>query len=216
MPKTFTDDIAPALPSSIEGPFQIVDPSDLSSWIKVEPADARITAAGDARPTRIMTAGYDRTYQSAIATYIGTSMTARYVNAGYNGGFYACPLRIPENMDVGEPCSIKVLVVPTASATTNGQVVRFELAYSRVTPPGSLSNSSLEYDWDVPDDWTTSDYEIVTIDNGNGRTFEADTFTNGDVVGIRISRQGGVAQDTFDQGIKFALQLQFQYTAKAF
>lgn len=216
MPKTFTDDIAPALPSSIEGPFQVVDASDASSWIKVEPASARISIAGDARPTRSVATGYDRIYLTAATQYIGTTITARYVNSDSNGGFYVSPIRIPDDMDLGEPSNIKVLIGPLYNATVNGQVVRFGFAHTRVTLQGVASNGSITYDWDVPDDWTTSDYKIVTIDNGNGRTFEADTFAIGDVVGFRISRLGTAAEDTFNKAVKFAQYLQFEYTAKVF
>lgn len=216
MPKTHTDDVAPALPSSIEGPFQIVDPSDSSSWIKVEPAASRIAASGDARPTRSVRTGLDRSYLSTSAQYIGTVMTARYVNYNSNGGFYAHPLHIPREMDVAEPCNIKLLVVPVYNATTNGQVIRFSLAYTRVTLQGVESSDAVTYDWDVPDDWTTGDPTVVTIDNGNGRTFEADSFTDGDIVGFRISRQGGDAADTFNKAIRMAQYLQLEYTAKAF
>ena len=216
MPKTHTDDVAPALPSSIDGPFQIVDPSDCASWIKADPANARIAAAGNARPTRVLTTGYGRTYLNTTALFIGVAMTARYVNAEDNGGFYLSPIRIPDDMDVGEPCTVKILVTPVQDATTNGQVVRFALTRTRVTLGGSESSSTFVYDWDVPDNWTTSDYNMVTIDNGNGRSFEADTFANGDIVGLRISRQGAATEDTFNKAVKFAEYIQLEYTAKAY
>ena len=202
MPKTYTDDVAPALPSSIDGPFQIVNPSDCASWIKVDPANARVAAAGNARPTRVLTTGYGRTYLTTMMHFIGVAMIARYVNADDNGGFYFSPIRIPDDMDVGEPCIVKILVTPVQDATANGQVVRFALTHTRVTLEASESSSTFVYDWDVPDNWTTSDYNVVTIDNGNGRSYEADMFANGDIVGLRISRQGAATEDTFNKAVK--------------
>ena len=215
MPKTHSDDIAPTLPSSIDGPLQIIDPSDTASWIKIDPANARLAAAGDARPTRVLTTGYCRNYSSTTAHVIGT-MAARYVTANNNGGFYLIPFRIPDDMDVAEPSNVKILVNPILNATTNGQVVHFVLAETHVAADGSRSTSTLYYNWDVPDDWTTSDHNVVLIDNGSGRTYDANTFANGEIVGFRISRNGIDASDTFDKSVKFAEYLQFEYTAKEY
>jgi sporulation-control protein spo0M len=52
------------------------------------------------------------------------------------------------------------------------------------------------------------------MDNGNGRTFEADLFTAGEILGLRLSRVGGDAADTYNKTIKFAEYLEFAYTAK--
>lgn len=216
MPKTYTDDAGPTLPASIEGPFQIIDPSDCASWIKVDPADARIKAAGNARPIRVLTIGHKRNYLTTTSHFIGVAVTARSVNANDNGGFYLSSIGIPDDMDVGEPCNVKILVTPVDDATINGQVARFALTRTRVTLEGSLTGTTFVYDWDVPDNWTTSDFNVVTIDNGNGWSFDADTFAEGDLVGLRVSRQGAATEDTFNKAIKFAECIRLEYTAKLY
>lgn len=216
MPKTHTDDLAPVLPSSIEGPFQISTPSDPTSWIKIDPAGARIAAGGDGRPTRVVAPVFGRTYGSVTAHYIGTTIVAHYVNAGSTGGFYLLPIRVPDDMDVTQPSSVRIVAAPVQDATTNGQAVRFYLQQTRVSQGGPPDASVVTFDWDVPDDWTTNDCNLVLIDNGNGRTFEGDTFENGDTLGLRIIRMGGSASDTFDKGVKFADCIAFEYTAKEY
>jgi len=216
VPKTFTDDIAPALPSSLAGPFQIVDPTDAASWIKIDPAGATIAAAGGGRPTRTLLTGYVRQHLSGGSSFIGSVMAARSVNDGVTGGFYTAPIGIPNEMDVAEPADVTILVNPIQDATTNGQVVRLELSYSHVTAAGNITNGVITFDWSVPDDWTVNDPALVLIDNGNGRTFEADTFGAGDYLGLRCLRLGAAAQDTFNKGINLAEMLAFQYTAKGF
>ena len=213
MPKTYTDDLGPPLPSLVDGPFEIRDPSDAESWIKIDPANAEISSAGNARPTRLITTGFVRASGSAYSQYIGSYMAARSVSANVSGGFHLAPICIPEDMDVSEPCYVRLLISPLTDATTNGQVIRFGLALTSVTQTGVMSNSSVTCDWNVPDDWTTSEYKVVLIDNGNGRTFDPDTFTNRDVVGFRIRRVGTAAADTFDKGVKIAEFLQIEYTA---
>jgi len=214
MPHTHTDDIAPVLPSSIDGPFQIVDPSAPGSWFKAEPANGRLAVAGDARPQRSLAIGYNRTYLSAASSYIGNAIPAHYVGSSWTGGFYATPLHLPKDMDVSAPCSVKVCVTPQYNADTNGQVACLALACTRVTLGGTASESNFSYDWDIPDNWSTSDVDIILLDNGNGRSYEADTFTEGDLLGLRLSRDGSNPIDTFNKSIKFAHWLMLEYTAK--
>ena len=161
MPKTFTNDIAPSLPSSIEGPFTVVDPADATSRLVIDPAGARIAAEGGARPARILTAGGGRGYGSSIAHYIGGYIIARYVNAGSTGGFYFFPIRVPDDMDVSQPSKIRILVNPLHDAATNGQVIRFVLYAARVAADGTISSTSVTRDWNVPDNWTTDHCSFV-------------------------------------------------------
>jgi hypothetical protein len=216
MPRTQTDDLAAVLPCSIDGPLQIVDASNCGTWIKVDPAAAQIAAGGEAGPVRGALAGYSRTYLSATASYLGSMMAAHYVNNMSTGGFYATPLSLPPDMDVARPCSVRICVTPQQNASTNGQVVRFGLAYTRAAAAGSWSDGNLSYDWSVPDNWSTADIAIVPLDNGNGRTYEADTFTKGDVLGFRISRAGANPIDTFNKPVKFADWILLEYRAKVF
>ncbi len=213
MPKTFTNDVAATLPSALLGPLQVIDPSDESSWIKIDPASAQILAAGDAKPTRLVTTIYLRGYGSNTASYISNTIASRTLGGSSLGGVYYAPFKIPANMDVTKPSNVKILVSPAADATTNGQVVRFTLDQSHVSEGESPSTSTDDYDWSVPDDWTTSDVVLVTIDTGSGYTFAGNTFQAGDHVGLRIVRSGFASEDTFDKSIKLSEHLLFEYTA---
>lgn len=213
MPKTFTDDVASILPSAIQGPLQVIDPTDESSWIKIDPAGARILAAGNAKPTRSLTSAYTRGYGSASASYISNTITCRTVGANNLGGAYFAPFRIPLDMDVSKTSNVRVLVAPGANATTNGQAVRFTMDQSRVPEGGSPSASTDHYDWSVPDDWATSDANLVTIDTGSGYTFAGSTFQAGDHVGLRIIRNGLATEDTFDKTLKISEHVLLEYIA---
>jgi hypothetical protein len=216
MPKTYTDDIAPTLPSSVTGPFQVVDASDATSLIKMDPAAGRIAVAGNARPKRTIVSPYVRTYFSAGLTSIGAAIPCHYVNAGLNGGFFVAPVRIPEDMDVTEPASVRVLISTLMDSTTNGQIVRFELAWTRITLGGAQIDNTLTFDWNAPDNWVTTETNLVVLDNGNGWTMNANTFSPGETLGLRVARRGGDAADNYNTGIRFADVLQFEYTAGAF
>jgi len=216
MPKTFTDDIAPALPSSLSGPFQVVDPTDANSWIKVDPAGAMIAAAGAARPVRTVKSSYVRSYLSASASVIGSVLAARSISNELLGGFYTSPIRVPDDMDVTQPSDVNILVSPVQNATVNGQAIRFQLSHSRVTPSGTSLNGVITVDWPVPDNWTVTDAAAALIDNGNGRTFEANVLSTGDYLGFRCVRFGSAAEDTFNKGVLIAESLMFRYTAKTF
>ena len=216
MPKTHTSDVAAALPGSIDGPFVVVDPSDAANWIKLNPAGGAIAAAGAARPTRGLVAHYARSYFTASIQYLTGVILARAVNPDDLGGFFLAPLRIPDDADATSPITIRVALSPALNATTNGLVVRLLLSHTRVTSAGSSSSGDVTYDWPVPDDWTTSDIAIVALDNGNGHTYDAGTFTPGDLLGLRLVRQGNDAADTFDKGVKIAENVHLEYTATGY
>lgn len=215
-PETFTDDIAPALPSSLTGPLQVVDATDASSWIKIDPAQANITAASGARPIRRIAAPFTRVYATASATTIGLATTAYNVIAITNGGFYAAPFPLPDDMDTTEPSSVYTLVAPLTSSTQTGLVVRYVLTFTYGKAGETPTDDSVTYDWTTPDNWTADEPRSVLIDNGNGRTFDAGLFEPGDELGLRIARIGSATEDTFDKSVKFAERLVFEYTAKRF
>ena len=216
MPKTYTDDVAPALPSAIEGPLQVLDPSDYSSWIKIDPAGVTIAAAGDARPTRCLGTSFARSYGSSTASYMASVIACRIVASGSIGGMYYQPFQIPSHMDTSKTSNVRIVVSPAADATTNGQVIRLALDEAHVTDGGGPGNNSPILDWEVPDDWTTSDFNVVTIDSGSGYTFAADTFQVGDLVGLKIMRYGLAPEDTFDKNVRIAETALFECTVKEY
>ncbi len=213
MPKTYTDDIAPVLPFSLTGPFQVVSAADINSWIKVDPAGAKISAAGSAQPIRRVVTAAARNYATVTQTTIGQYIAAVYVTPTSLGGLYMTPFQLPRDMDVAKPCKVKILISPTVSATTNGQVVRFQLSEVHVAGGGARTETSFNYDWSVPDNWTTNDNAVVTLDSGGGNSFAGGTFQLGQQLAFRIARVGSATEDTFDKNVAIAEYAIFEYTA---
>lgn len=216
MPKTFIDDVAPVAPTSIVGPYQVVDANDATSYIKIDPANKQITTAGAARPKRILRIKYVRTYLNTGLTTRGNGITARYMTANADGGYYTNSLEILPDLDVTEPVKVIIVVAPLNNSLINGTVARLLLGWTRITPGGVETTGTLINDWDIPDDWLATELKFVTFDNGNGHTFDANDFTTGDIVGLRISRVGNTSEDTFPQSFTILEGATFEYTAKAY
>ncbi len=168
MPRTFTDDIAAALPSSIDGPFLVVDPSDGANSIKLDPGNGQITAGGSARPTRSIALSYVRNYPTTNLGTIGV-MTTRSVATGTNGGLYVGQFRIPPDMDVTEPSNVWFLIATGATGSASAQKVRVLLVDTYVRGTGSSTSTTLGYDWPAPVSWALHDNRAELFDAGSGR-----------------------------------------------
>ncbi|MCH7591719.1 MAG: hypothetical protein IH989_02910 [Planctomycetes bacterium] len=215
MPRTFTDDIAAALPSSIDGPFLVVDPSDSTNSIKLDPANGQITAGGSARPTRSIALSYVRNYPTTSNGSIGV-MTTRSVATGTNGGLYVGQFRIPPDMDVTEPSNVWFLIATGATGPGSAQKVRILLVDTYVRGTGSSTSTTLGYDWPAPVSWALDDNRVVMFDAGSGRTYDGNRFAVNDFVALRIIRNGVHPDDTYSKTIHLAESLIFEYTAKTF
>lgn len=216
MPKTYTDDIAPVLPSSIAGPFQVVNASDINSWIKLDPANARLSAAGGAQPIRRIIVPSARTYASVTSSTVGQYIVAVSVSGTQLGGHYLTPILVPDNMDVTKPCNVRILISPASNATTNGQVIRFSLAEGHVADGGTRTETSFNYDWSVPDNWATTNNNVITLDGGSGSTFAGSTFQHGQHLALRVARVGTATEDTFDKSVIIAEYALCDYTASEY
>ena len=215
MPKTDTSDIAQALPGSIDGPFLVADPADADSFIKIDPGQAEISAAGSARPKKRISLGYIRTAGTTASNTLGTGISCRQVNAGNDGGFFAALLAVPLDMDVTEPVSIFLLIAAAVNSAMSGGVVRLEVVAGYAKDGQSTPHTTtIAHNQTVPDSWQTNNVEIVLVDDGNGRTFAPDLFEAGDIIGLRIRLQRSNAADTFDQAVKLGAGAAFEYTAK--
>lgn len=215
MPKTFTDDIAAAFPSSIDGPFLVVDPADSANSIKLDPASGQITAGGSARPERSIALSLVRTYSTTGNGAIG-GLATRSIATGTNGGYYAGPFRIPQDMDVTEPSNIWFLTATGAVGPASVQTVRFLLVDTYIRGTGSSTSTTLDYDWSTPSSWGFDDNRIVLFDAGSGRTYDANRFAVGDFLGMRVSRNGTHPNDTYSKTIHLSESIIFEYTAKTF
>ena len=216
MPKTYTDDVAPVLPSSIAGPFQVVNASDVNSWIKIDPANARISAAGGAEPIRRIIVPSARAYAGVTSSTIGQYIVAVSVSGTQLGGHYLTPILVPDHMDVTKPCKVRILISPASNATTNGQVIRFLLAEAHVADGGTRTETTFNYDWSVPDNWATTNNNVITLDSGSGSSFTGNTFQHGQHLALRLARVGTATEDTFDKSVNTAEFALFEYTAEQY
>ncbi len=215
MPKTDTSDISPALPGSIDGPFLVADPADANSFIKIDPAQAEIIAAGSARPKKRISLGYVRTAGTSASNTLGTGISCRQVVVGNDGGFFAALLEVPLDMDLAEPASVYLLIAPAVNSTMSGGVVRLEVVAGYAKDGQSTPHiTTVEHNQTVPDSWQTNNVEIVLVDDGNGRTFAPDLFETGDIIGLRVRLERSNAADTFDQAVKLGAGAVLEYTAK--
>lgn len=213
MPKTYTDDIGQVLPSALEGPFQVSDPADADNYLKIDPANARIEAAGSARPTRHLTVLHDSEYGAPLKTTLGTAIVARTLVATTDNGFYTKPFHLPHDIDVTQTSDVKIIIA-TASSLGSG-IVRLELITSYCKDGDtSVANQTVTYDWPTPGGWTPEHPKLVTIDNGSGYTYQPNTWESGDIIGLAIRRLGSAAQDTYIQNVIVPIGVLFAYTAK--
>lgn len=216
MPKTFTDDIAPALPSSIDGPVKVVDANDATSYIKIDPANKQIATAGAAKPTRIIRLSYVRVYLNTGLTTRGNGLTARYITANADGGIYVGSLQIPYDMDLAQPTKVIIVIAPLNNSLFDGLSVRLRLGWTRITPGEVETTGTFDQDWSIPNDWLTTEPKFLTLDNGNGHSFDANAFTEGDIISVRYSREGAAGADTWGQPLTLIEGATFEYTAKAY
>ena len=215
MPKTYTDDIAPALPTALDGPLLIADPNDHDSYLQIDPAGAQLKATGDARPLRHLTLSGDRKSGTAVYAMNGTALEARKIAVGNDGGYFTPPLALPPEMDLGATSNIKVLLAPASDSMGSGLVVRIEvLASYGKHGDTSVAERTITYDWTVPLNWSTDELRLVTVDDGEGFTFPVDLFDAGDFIGLRVQLARSVAQDTFTEDVRLGESVLFEYTTK--
>jgi len=215
MPKTHTDDVAMALPSAVQGPFQVVAPDDLTSFLKLDPQAAALEAAGGARPIRSVTVGLNRTSGTSGNATLGNGIACRQVVAGDDGGFYAEPLWIPPEMDLAATSRVYAMICAAVASALSDVAVVLELAagYVRHQQAGPHS-TTLTVVHPVPDAWQSAQPEEVLLDDGASRTFAPQVFEAGDVLGLRVQLLRSSASDTFDQPVKLFGAVRFEYTAK--
>lgn len=120
-------------------------------------------------------------------------------------------------MNVAEPSTLRILVATLTTGPTTASVIRFKMRCGTVAALGGTpTDTTLTFDWAQPLNWATTDAQVIAIDNGHGRTFEANTFTNLDYFGYRVVRIGADANDTYPETIKLASAIPFEYTAKQY
>lgn len=153
-----------------------------------------------------------RVFGSVTNTTIGLHIAAGSVASNSLGGMFASPIQIPPDMDVTKTSNLKILISPTANGEINGQVIRFVGNYTKVTSAGVQSDTNFNHDFSVPNGWITTQTELLTLVSAGGVSFAASTFALTDQVGFKVYRDGPNAADTYDQGVRIANYVIFEYT----
>ena len=215
MPQTYTDDVAAILPSALTGPFQVVDPADANSYLRVDPQAARLTATGTARPWRTLVLPFGRADGVTAAGTIGTALDARRCGADLVNGFFTAPVAMPYNLDPAEPARVRLLLAPLTPGGGD-QIARLEVVCT-FGKDGDLSvvDETVVHDWTTPSGWSTEDVKLVLLDNGSGYTLAGGTLENADWLGLRVRRLGTAVEDTLSVDLAVAAAVLFEYRACA-
>jgi len=156
----------------------------------------------------------------------GTTNNTLFTNAGFVtddviahtglsnalGGFYVAPFELPLDFDPSYPADLYFWHQPNSDSLIDGQFVSMHLEMTRHPPdvPG-LGNIQHVLKWPVPAAWKTRESKRVLVAVGSPNTYAAGTFTPGQLVGIRLARNGSSVDDTFAQHTRIADVLTLHY-----
>jgi hypothetical protein len=162
----------------------------------------------------ILSVPADRGYAGFTAVTIGQTCAAVSVGAAALGGNYLAPFALPASVDVSYPIDVYAWLAPAANSLVDGQHVMLGVRRTNLTRARNWGDSTVNYKWPIPNAWLTTQPERVLLDDGTGHTFQAHTFTEGDLLGLRISRNGGDPLDTFAHSLLIADALELGYTSR--
>jgi len=160
-----------------------------------------------------LTAVWQRVYLTTTAQFIGNVVVAHSVALSDIGGFYVAPFAIPSDMRREKPSNIYVHIAPLLAPLAEGESIRLKLETTIIHLDRTITEHVVELTWPLPAFWLPTQPERVLIDDGLSQTYAPNTFSSEDFIGLRISRQGPHAADTFDRSLKFADSLDLQYRA---
>lgn len=151
-----------------------------------------------------------RSYLSGSAALIGGSMAARSINPTANGGYYAAPLRLPDNFDASKPLTVAMLVGTLQVGSSAGTFILHRLTTTHVEPNDDTTSSNDDVLFPAPNPWPLADLRRTVI-----KTFPGGSFAPGDWLGFQIQRLGGDASDTYPNGslIGETLEIEFSTTS---
>lgn len=162
-------------------------------------------------PSVILTIPLTRTYGSAANSIIGQYIAALTVSPTQLGGFYAAPLRVPVDFDVSRPANLFLWLAPVANSLVDGQAVALQCHRTIINADGSVTDTTLDLTWAVPAGWTTVQRTRVLLDAGGGVSIPGGALKRTDFLGLRFSRNGPAAADTFAQSVAFPTALELEY-----
>ncbi len=161
----------------------------------------------------------EREFAIPLSNFTGTLASLRTYTGGVqwtttqSGVAFATPFFLPIDFDPSFPCYVSAFIHnPSGPAAGGPFAVTWLLGLARWPSSGSgVVESLLTYDFPVPTAWPGFAYLKMLVDNGSALTFPANTFVPGDLVGLRFSRSGGAANDTYPNLVQSALALYLRY-----
>jgi hypothetical protein len=133
----------------------------------------------------------------ALQVVYSTAMHAvrmPYTGTGY---FIAMPWTIPPDADLTRPISVYFRILTTNGAAVQSTIVHW-FSWGRGTNnPPALTFATLVTGFVTPAVWLTNELIRSLLDNGNGWTFDPNTFTPGDLVTFNLRRMGTDPADNY-------------------
>jgi hypothetical protein len=152
-----------------------------------------------------------RTTGTTSNSAIGTYAVALGVQPTLLGGFFASPIRVPLDFNRTQPSRLYVDLAPSANSVAAATFARLELGKTVQAPGAARVEALIAVDWPVPNPWNTTELSRVLLDNGTGYTFNANEIPPAALIGLRLTRNGPHANDTWPGTLLIAQNLQLQY-----
>ncbi len=155
-----------------------------------------------------------RFFGTAANSAIGLALIAVRTTPTLLGGFFCSPVKIPQDADPAKPSNVTILLNTAANSLVNGQVVQLQLQTTIIVPPVITELPVLTANFAVPNGWLITQPQLVTFNNGNGRTYNPGQIPANARIGIRVTRNGPAAADTYAQSTDLAQYVTFTYSTK--
>jgi hypothetical protein len=154
-----------------------------------------------------------RTFGSFTFSALGLYLAALRTAPTLLGGFFTQPFKLPPCVDVSYPMNVFLWLNTAVNSAIDGQLIRFDLAATRLSQGGVIADSALAFSWPVPNGWTTTQPQRVLLASG-AASYPAHSFVSGDELGFRVDRNGPNAADTYAQSTDMAAVLELEYTSR--
>ena len=138
-----------------------------------------------------------RTFASVSTTTLGTAITGQTVGPSQLGGLFYEPLPVPRDYDRSRPGYLYAALANTGIVGPPTGAVVIQSTRTLAPPPGPPSNLTLSQTFTPPANWDASNWLLLELLNAGGPYFPASSIADQSLLGIRISRDGPNAADTW-------------------
>lgn len=160
---------------------------------------------------RIESPDFNRSFGALSSSTIG-SYIASFTIVGTNLGGYVCnPFTISPILNRAQPVRVYIAISPAANSVEVATNVQLDLAITQQAPGLPRVETTIVQLQAIPNPWTTADLIRVLLDNGAGYTFAPNVLDPGTMLGLRITRNGPAAADTWTGSLKIASALDVDY-----